>query len=188
MDQNITSSQELLLYQPFWRKFMFRRLVDLNRTWSRRELGELPRSCVLHLIDDNFLMNKPVVFVPEDDNWTLSMAPHLKFINHITQPVQGVIPFKENFLLVQKGLIPTMLNYRKRTMRWMRPWKDTSKMPPMLKSQAIISYLSLYRARIFGQLKATRRFNYIMTSVLNNICKMPNQKHFLPIPASALET
>ena len=188
MEQNITSSQELLLYMPFWRRFMLRRMIDLNNQWNRKDLVELPRSCVIHLIDDNFLMNKPIVFVPEDDNWLLGMMPNLKFINHVTQPVEGRIPFKESFLLPQKGVIPTLLNYRKRTMRWMRPWKDTSKMPPVLKSQAVVSYLSLYRARIFGQLKATRRFNYILTSVLNNICKMPaGIKHFIPIPVGNTE-
>lgn len=175
-------SPEVLLFPQFYRRFVLRRMPDFNKINTLSDLVEMPRQCVLHLINDNFLMNKPIVFVPEQDNPFIVKKPVLKYIHHVVKPVQGILPYQEEFVLPTKGLLPTLMNYRRRNIRFMKPWEELNKPPTNMASQMIISYHSLYRARIFGLMKGVRRFNYIMTTMLNQICKMPNLVHIVPIP------
>ena len=180
-------SPEVLLFPQFYRKFVLRRINDFNKIHSLSELTELPRQCVLHLLNDNFLMNKPVVFVPEQDNVFLMKRPVLKFMHHVVNPVKGILPIKEEFVLPPKGLIPTLMNYRRRNMRYIKPWESVKKPPLNINSQMVISYHSLYRARIFGMMKGVRRFDYVFSSLINQICSMPNQVHLVPIPVGDTE-
>ena len=62
MDSELHPSSEMMLYPVFYRTMIQRKIADFNRLWSTSELKELPRQCILHLIDDNFLMNKPIMF------------------------------------------------------------------------------------------------------------------------------
>ena len=185
MDPTNLYSNELLLYPLFYRKFVLRRLTDFKSPRNMDQLKELPRQCVLHLINDNFLMNKPIVFVPELDNPFLLMNPQLKFIHHVTQPVQGIIPYTEKPYYPPKGLLPTLINFRRKTLRYIKPWEDLTKLPTNMNSQAIISYDSLYRVKLFGLMKDVRRFNIIFTSLINMIATMPDYKHVIPIPVGS---
>jgi len=185
MDHIQDYSTELLLYPRFYREFVLRRLGDFNKIREMSRLNELPRQCILHLINDNFMMNKPIVFVPELDNLFLTKNPKIKFMHHITQPVNGVLPQPENPVYPPKGVIATLLNYRKKTQTYIRPWEDITALPKNLNSQAVISYHSLYRARLFGVMKDVRRFNLVFTSIINTISKLPNVKHVIPIPVGS---
>ena len=180
-------SPEVLLFPKFYRQFALRRMTDFTKINSMSDLPELPRQCVLHLLNDNFLLNKPIVFVPETDNPFIQKKPILKFMHHVVNPVKGPVPFKEEFMLPPKGLLPTLMNYRRRNLRYIKPWEDVKKAPLNVNSQMIISYHALYRARIFGLLKGVRRFDYIFTSLVNQICSLPNQTHIVPIPVGTTE-
>lgn len=184
---DLTYSSEMVMYPLFYRQNVLRKLTDFNRVWNRRDIRELPRGCVLHLVDDNFLVNKPIVLVPELDNWTFNMAPNIKFLNHITNPVGGPVPIPEQFRLLPNGLVQTIVNFRKQTMSYVRPWKDVPKMPANTLTQAVLSYNSLYRAKVIGIMKNYRRFNYVMATILNLICQMPEQNHFIPIPVGNVQ-
>ena len=185
MDTEQIYSTELLLYPMFYRKFVLRRMPDFSKLRDMSDLNEMPRQCVLHLINDNFLMNKPIVFVPEANNVFVLKDPPKKFIHHITQPVNGVLAYAENPYLPAKGLIATLMNYRRNTMRYIKPWEDIHKLPGNINTQAMICYNSLYRARFVGLMKDVRRFNYIMTTVINVISSLPNFKHIIPIPVGS---
>lgn len=185
MDHIQDYSAELLLYPRFYREFVLRRLGDFRKVRDMSRLNELPRQCVLHLINDNFMMNKPIVFVPELDNPFLTKNPHVKYIHHVTQPVDGVLPQPETPFFPPKGLIPTLMSFRRKTLSYIKPWDDITKLPTNINSQAVISYNSLYRARLFGLLKDIRRFNLVLTSVINTISSLPNMKHIVPIPVGS---
>lgn len=177
-------SNEMIQYPVFYRQLVQRKITDFNRVWNRSSLVELPRGSVLHLVDDNFLMANPIVFVPELQNWTFQLKPTMKFLYHVTDPVTGPVNFPERFRLPPYGLIKTIVDFRRKTIQWVRLWKDLPTMPPILASQAMVSYLSLYRAKIIGVMKQVRRFGYVMSSVLNTISKFGDSvEHFIPIPA-----
>ena len=79
-------SDEMLLYPLFYRQLVSRRIGDFNRLWDISEFKEFPVGSIVHLLDDNFLMNKPIVFVPDVNSWTMTRDPYRKFILHISEP------------------------------------------------------------------------------------------------------
>ena len=146
-------SEEMLLYEKFFRTSIFRRVNDLHRVWNRSDITELPRGSYLHLLDDNFLMNKPIVLVPDVNGWAMNLHPDKKFVMHVTDPVACTcIPLEETFTLPNTGVTMTIMNFKKRNQRLMRPVNTIDQFPKESRSevQSVISYNSLYRARIFG--------------------------------------
>lgn len=181
-DLGVLDSTELLVYDMFYRRNILRRITEMGRLWDKSALQEYPVGCVLHLIDDNFLMNKPIQFIPDVKGWSISINPPLKFIYHVTDIVEGTAPIEERFVLPQPGLNATLLNFRRKHQQWIRPVLNLEDFPNRANTQPIISYNSLYRARIFGILRNHRRLKYILASVINTIQKLPDRKHFIPIP------
>lgn len=180
--------QEALLYEIFFRKFTFRRIDHLNSLKEADAFVEWPKGCFLHDIYQNFLMNKPVELVPDMTSAPLRRNPKRKFVMHITEPVEPkIIPYAETFILPPKGLITTILNFKKRNQKFCRPITDITKFPPAKRGEvlSVISYESLYRARILGLMKQYRRFNYVWTVILNTIAKLPDRDHFIPIPVGS---
>ena len=183
---DMSPSEERLLYDKFFRTNMFRRINDLTRLWNRDDLVEYPVGSMLHLIDDNFLMNHPVVLVPDTAGWSMTRKPDRKFVMHIIEPVPATtIPLTETFALPTTGVSVTILNFKKRNQNLMRPVVKLEDFPSPMRPevQSIISYNALYRARIFGLLRGYRRFNYIFTNIFNMIGSIgTGRRHFIPIP------
>lgn len=181
-----TYSEEMLLYEKFFRTSIFRRVNDLHHVWNRSDITELPRGSILHLIDDNFLMNKPIVLVPDTNGWAMKLQPDRKYVMHVTEPpYPNVMNIEEYFTLPSTGVTVTIMNFKKRNQLLMRPINGVPQFPKENRSevQSIVSYNSLYRARIFGQLRGYRRFNYIFTNIFNLIGAFEDgRRHFIPIP------
>lgn len=185
--ENIDSSNEAMLYQQFFRSFIFRKVNDLNNTKEVAQITEWPRGIILHDIYQNFLMNKPVELVPDLTSAPFAINPRRKYIYHQTQPApETLLKYEEQFVLPMAGLVTTIINFKKRNQRFTRPISAISKFPKasMTNILSVISYESLYRARILGMIwaKQHRRFKYIWTTILNNIAAMPDRQHFIPIP------
>lgn len=178
--------EERLLYDKFFRTDMFRRINDLTRLWNIDDLSEYPMGSILHLIDDNFLMNKPIVLVPDTTSWSMTRKPDRKFVMHITDNVADrIIPLSETFILPQSGVFVTITNFKKKNQLLMRPANKLEDFPKPTRPdvQSIISYNALYRARIFGLLRGYRRTNYIFTNIINMIGQFEvGRRHFIPIP------
>ena len=182
---HVEPSSEYVLYNPFYRQNILRRISDLKTIHNRNDLSEYPIGSIVHLVDDNLMMNKPIVLVPDIDGYAMSRLPLKKFIYHITTPVEerwvhGI----ENFVLPQTGVNATLLNYRRKYQHIMRTCQKLDELPNDKRAnvQSFLSYASLYRARIFGLLRNVRRFNYVMSSVINGIALLPERLHFIPIP------
>ena len=112
-------SDEMLLYPLFYRQMILRRIGDLNRLWDISELKEFPVGSILHLLDDNFLMNKPIVFVPDVNGWSMSRDPYRKYIMHITEPpTEAWVKDLEKFVLPLPGLLITILNYLDKLLKY----------------------------------------------------------------------
>lgn len=185
INDTVFESSELLIFEQFYRGLVHRRLSHFNQLWDTSQLAEWPRGTILHLIDDNFLMNKPIVFVPDTSGFSMKTLPTKKFVMHVTTPpAQTIVPYNETYTLPNKGLVTTIMNFKKRNQMTMRPVNEISQFPTEKRAnvQSIISYNSLYRARVLGLLRNPRRFVYIWSSILNMIGSMPNKKHIIPIP------
>ena len=185
---DLSLSEERLLYDKFFRTTMFRRINDLNRLWNKEDLSEFPMGSMLHLIDDNFLMNKPIVLVPDTAGWSMTRKPDRKFVMHILDPdtpPSKIIHLEETFNLPNSGVAMTIMNFKKRNQLLMRPVMKIEDFPKPTRPevQSIVSYNALYRARIFGLLRGYRRFNYVFTTIFNMIGSVElGRRHFIPIP------
>ena len=159
---NVEVSSEYVLYNPFYRQTVLRRISDLQHVKSTSDLKEYPIGSIVHLVDDNLMMNKPIVLVPDVDGFAMNILPFKKFIYHITTPVeQKWVHGIENFVLPSTGVNATILNYRRKYQHFMRTCQKLDELPDDKRAnvQSFISYASLYRARIFGLLRNVRRFN-----------------------------
>lgn len=187
LPDHIDSSNEAVLYPQFFRNFVFRRVGDINNTNDIKSLVEWPKGAVIHDIYQNFLMNKPIELVPDLTSAPLAMKPKKKYVLHQTEPVPPTaLKYEEEFILPMAGVVTTIINFKKRNQRFTRPITVVTKFPKASMSDVlnVISYESLYRARILGMLwaKQHRRFKYIWTNIINNIAAMPDRQHFIPIP------
>ena len=184
-EKDVLPSSEYVIYNPFYRQKVLRRISDLKTLHDKNELSEYPIGSIVHLVDDNLMMTKPIVFVPDTEGYAMSRLPLKKFIYHITTPVeQRWAHLQETFILPQTGVNATLLNYRRKNQHFMRTCMKLDEIPNEKRAnvQSFISYASLYRARIFGLLRNVRRFNYVMTNVINGIALFPDRLHFIPIP------
>lgn len=174
----------MIIYQSFYKRFVLRRSSQLTKTLAKSELVELPKASVIHLLDDNFSFNKPVTFVPDLNNWGLNIKPRFKFMHHVKEPPPPTaVQYTEYFRLPAPGLNTAINNFRKSTLRFIKPIKDLMDMPTRNGVINYINYNPLFRARIFGIRRSTRRFNYIWSCVVNMLSKLPStHMHYIPIP------
>lgn len=174
----------MILYNSFYRQFVFRRTAQLTKLNNLSSLVELPKASVVHLLDDNFSFNKPIVFVPRLDNFGLKLLPFYKFIHHVKEPpAPRVIQYPEQFRLPMPGLNAAINNFRKSTLRFMKPTKDLMDMPTRNGVLNFINYNPLFRARVLGIRRSLRRFNYIWSCMVNMLSSLPStHMHYIPIP------
>ena len=178
-------SEEMVLYPMFYRNEVLRRIGDFGRLWDISELKEYPVGSMLHLIDDNIMMNKPIVFVPDVNGWSMTRDPYRKYMLHITTPPDKLwVRDMEEFVLPQQGVTVTVLNFRKRYQSYIRTCRTKEDFPGAVRTQvqSVTSYASLFRARVLGLQRSPRRFKYIWGNVLNQIAQMRDRNHFIPIP------
>lgn len=174
----------MIIYSTFYRRFVFRRPNQLTRLIDKSSLIELPKASVLHLLDDNFSMSKPITFVPSMTIWPMTLLPPYKFMAHIKEPPPpAALQYPEYFRLPPSGLNIAINNFRKNNVRFIRTLKKFNEMPTRQGVMCAMNYNSLYRARIIGMRRSTRRFDYIWRCVINNICRLPETHlHYIPIP------
>ena len=187
-NDEITVSSEYIMYNPFYRQRVLRRLTDLQNIRNLSELQEFPIGSMLHLVDDNMLMTKPIVLVPDVNGMGLTKLPYKKFMYHVTAPpAERWVNGLENFVLPATGLNSTLLNFRRRYQHYIRTVLSLGELPDAKRGnvQSVISYASLYRARILGLIRNIRRFNYVMACVLNQLAAMPDRIHMIPIPVGS---
>jgi len=179
----------MIMYQSFYRRFIFRRPSQLGKVVDKSELVELPKASVVHLLDDNFSFNKPITFVPSVSNWGLNLKPRFKFMHHVKEPpAPTVVQYPEYFRLPTPGLNIAINNFRKSTLRYIKPTKDLMDMPSRNGILNYINYNPLFRARVLGIRRSTRRFNYIWSCVVNLLAKLPStHMHYIPIPVGVTE-
>lgn len=176
------ASMELVYYNAFYRNNIVRRTPDLNRVWDTKILEEFPTQVVNH-IDDNFNMDKPITFVPDTKGLLFDTRLKIKYLHHILFNIDdGPYRQDESFIMPSIGVIQSLMSFKSKNMKDVRIVGDYRKLPFRNGVQNIISYNSLYRARIFGLLRSHRRVKFILGNIVNMISKIPDRHHFIKIP------
>ena len=185
-DVDLIPSTERMIEAKFKRLYtIFRlghfasRIVELDNKF------ELPTNSILH-IADNFAHPNSLDDLPDVNNNIFIQREHfLRYIYHDTElNLNGPCTYEDKYIYRIAGL-PSKLMKFKSTYRGMFKYIATmDALPKKKEALLIINHNPLFRVKMFGRLQFFRRMELILTSILNNCCKLAefgkNQFIFLP--------
>ena len=185
-DVDLIPSTERMIEAKFKRLYtIFRlghfasRIVELDNKF------ELPTNSILH-IADNFAHPNNLDDLPDVNNNIFIQREHfLRYIYHDTElNLNGPCTYEDKYIYRIAGL-PSKLMKFKSTYRGMFKYIATmDALPKKKEALLIINHNPLFRVKMFGRLQFFRRMELILTSILNNCCKLAefgkNQFIFLP--------
>ena len=185
-DVDLIPSTERMIEAKFKRLYtIFRlghfasRIVELDNKF------ELPTNSILH-IADNFAHPNNLDDLPDVNNNIFIQREHfLRYIYHDTElNLNGPCTYEDKYIYRIAGL-PSKLMKFKSTYRGMFKYIATmDALPRKKEALLIINHNPLFRVKMFGRLQFFRRMELILTSILNNCCKLAefgkNQFIFLP--------
>lgn len=185
-DVDLIPSTERMMEAKFKRLYtIFRlghfasRIVELDNRF------ELPTNSILH-IADNFAHPNSLDDLPDVNNNIFIQREHfLRYIYHDTElNLNGPCTYEDKYIYRIAGL-PSKLMKFKSTYRGMFKYIATmDALPRKKEALLIINHNPLFRVKMFGRLQFFRRMELILTSILNNCCKLAefgkNQFIFLP--------
>lgn len=176
----------MIYQQQFYRKFITRRVNDLNRILPLDAITELPVGCVGHILD-NLHLDRPMTIVPDLKGFFFHVDPQRKFLYNVTEPdLSPSAPVKINMqgiVLPQAGVKLLLNRFRQENIRTIKTVDDIAELPVRTGVQSLISYDSLWRLRIFGMLRRHRIMNFILMNLVNYLAKLPERDHYICIPA-----
>jgi hypothetical protein len=185
-DVDLIPSTERMIEAKFKRLYtIFRlghfasRIVELDNKF------ELPTNSILH-VADNFAHPNNLDDLPDVNNNIFIQREHfLRYIYHDTElNLNGPCTYEDKYIYRIAGL-PSKLMKFKSTYRGMFKYIATmDALPKKKEALLIINHNPLFRVKMFGRLQFFRRMELILTSILNNCCKLAefgkNQFIFLP--------
>lgn len=185
-DVDLIPSTERMIEAKFKRLYtIFRlghfasRIVELDNKF------ELPTNSILH-IADNFAHPNNLDDLPDvNNNIFIQRERFLRYIYHDTElNLNGPCTYEDKYIYRIAGL-PSKLMKFKSTYRGMFKYIATmDALPRKKEALLIINHNPLFRVKMFGRLQFFRRMELILTSILNNCCKLAefgkNQFIFLP--------
>jgi len=185
-DVDLIPSTERMIEAKFKRLYtIFRlghfasRIVELDNKF------ELPTNSILH-VADNFAHPNNLDDLPDVNNNIFIQREHfLRYIYHDTElNLNGPCTYEDKYIYRIAGL-PSKLMKFKSTYRGMFKYIATmDALPRKKEALLIINHNPLFRVKMFGRLQFFRRMELILTSILNNCCKLAefgkNQFIFLP--------
>ena len=185
-DVDLIPSTERMIEAKFKRLYtIFRlghfasRIVELDNKF------ELPTNSILH-IADNFAHPNSLDDLPDVNNNIFIQREHfLRYIYHDTElNLNGPCTYEDKYIYRIAGLPSKLMKFRS-TYRGMFKYIATmDALPRKKEALLIINHNPLFRVKMFGRLQFFRRMELILTSILNNCCKLAefgkNQFIFLP--------
>lgn len=185
-DVDLIPSTERMIEAKFKRLYTIFRLGHFaSRIVELDSKFELPTNSILH-IADNFAHPNSLDDLPDVNNNIFIQREHfLRYIYHDTElNLNGPCTYEDKYIYRIAGL-PSKLMKFKSTYRGMFKYIATmDALPRKKEALLIINHNPLFRVKMFGRLQFFRRMELILTSILNNCCKLAefgkNQFIFLP--------
>jgi len=185
-DVDLIPSTERMIEAKFKRLYTIFRLGHFaSRIVELDSKFELPTNSILH-VADNFAHPNNLDDLPDVNNNIFIQREHfLRYIYHDTElNLNGPCTYEDKYIYRIAGL-PSKLMKFKSTYRGMFKYIATmDALPRKKEALLIINHNPLFRVKMFGRLQFFRRMELILTSILNNCCKLAefgkNQFIFLP--------
>lgn len=180
---------ENMRIEQFYRTYITRRVSDIAHILSLDKLKELPLYSVLHVMD-NLNLDREITYVPDTTNPLFVLKPNKKVIYHVTHlESQSPVDFDVKALsLPSSGLTSQLMDFRNHNSKNCRIVASLQDLPNLRSDlNCIVSYNSLFRARIFGVRRRVKLTNFLLANLVNTLAKMPDRDHFIHIPISTLQ-
>lgn len=173
----------MILIKNFLLNYSVRRQQDFNHTLPLDGIVTLPNNLIVHCLDS---VNDIVPSYIPKNNPLLLLGNNIKYIQHISSferkstdvielPDKGVrIPS----VSIQKYISEFNHEFGKR----IKAVAQGGKLPNILNTVLYMSYNPMFRAVCTGQLRNVKRFNYILSGVINSITSMPINNHLIYFP------
>ena len=149
-----------------------------------RDVTELPYGAMLHVLD-NFPMDGKVSFGPRIDNHFINMNNFKVFMLNKSNWPEETSPApvsREKIIMTSAGVMTGLSQYRKQMMPRVMFVQDADSFPTRAGITNVVNWNPYFRARCMGVRRKIRFFNFLYSSMINCIAKMPDKMHFIHIP------
>ena len=173
----------MILIKNFLLNYSVRRQQDFSHTLPLDSLVSLPNNIIVHCLDS---VNDVVPSYIPKDNPLLLLGNNLKYIEHISnyigKPTDVIQLPDKGIRLPSISLQKYISEFNHEFGKQIKNVSQTSKIPSLINSVMFMSYNPMFRATCTGLLKNVKRFNYVLSGVINTITSMPINNHLIYFP------
>lgn len=182
----------MIKYDQFYRQFMIRRLVDIDRVTDLDTVPELPRGAIVHCLDNLYRSADNLILTPDDNNVFLKKDPPFKYYHAIRsfEPSSSdvIAPNDAGIKPKTMGMLMSQLaSFRQEHNRTWKQCVSIQAIPDRADVMGVVSYNTLFNVRISGMYPQIRFMNYILACLVNSLArvrdiKRPHIVHFPILP------
>ena len=179
----------MIKYDQFYRQFMIRRVVDLDRVIDLDTMPELPRGAIVHCLDNLYRSSEDLLLTPNDKNIFLQKEPPLKYYHAIRafepSPSDVIAPNDTGIKPKTMGMLMSQLaSFRQEHNRTWKQCASIQAIPDRADVMGVVSYNTLFNVRISGMYPQIRFMNYILACLVNSLARVRNIKrpHIVHFP------
>jgi len=173
----------MILMKNFLFNYSVRRQQDLVHTLQLDNLTGMPNNVVVHCLDS---INSIVPAYTPKNNPLLLLGNNIKYIQHIssyTEQNTDVVRLPDKGVrLPSVSMARYISEFNHEFGKQIKNLAQGARTPNLSNSVLYLSYNPMFRAVCNGLLKNVRKFNYVMSGVVNRISSMPTNHHLIYFP------
>ena len=181
--------QEKYNFDRFYRQYNTFRMGHFNnRVLTLPKSIQLPTNSIIHVLDDVTRVTHKDT--PDLDTIELVTRESFKrYIHHVRDfNLEGPVTLEEKYIYRTGGLPSILLKYKADNDRFIKTVPLMESLPSKHECLLVINHDPLFRVIVMGRMKEFRRYQLILTSIVNTICQLatlPNtesKQQYLLIP------
>jgi len=179
----------MIKYDQFYRTYMIRRIMDLDRVTDLDSIPEMPRGSIVHCLDNLYRPADQLILTPNDKNILLQKDPPFKYYHTIYQfepsPSDVIAPNDTGIRPKTMGMLMSQLaSFRREHNRTWRQCASIQAIPDRADVTGVVSYNTLFNVRVAGMYPQIRFMNYILACLVNTLARVRSIKrpHFIHFP------
>ena len=179
----------MIKYEQFYRTYMIRRIVDLDRVTDLDDIPEMPRGAIIHCLDNLYRPEDNLMLTPNDKNIFIQKEPSFKYYHALASfnpdPNDVIVPNDEGVRPKVVGMLMSELaTFRREHNRTWRQCASIEAIPDRADVMGVVSYNTLFNVRVSGVYPKIRFLNYILACLVNTLARVRNMKrpHIIHFP------
>ena len=177
----------MIPFKTFAKRYFTYRVSDLTKVTKLSEIKELPTGVILHSAD-NFAHSETSL-VPRLTHKLYNLRSEKIYLYHAQDSSKIEIPFVTDkiskYQLIDIGLHRALTNFRTANIKRIRTVDDILAMPAKNNTLNVVSYNSLFRAKMRGLNIKHERVKHVFAHMIDTILSINKREHFIHIPISS---